>query len=181
LVSSKRFVQLLPWVSALVLLVGVGAFLGKHYSNTAKVDSSKPSAPAVPAPVPQKNIKFPPAAWRVAREFLFTALPRKNLARSYAITAPSARAGYTLKQWETGTLPNIPYFPTAQVLRYNWKNTNFAHPREAQVNVILVAPKSSRQRPVPAQIALRKVGQGSHARWLVDYFSPVSGPRIPHP
>lgn len=180
-VGSPQFKRLLPWVSALVLLAGIGAFLGTHYSNTAKVSSANPTGPAVPAPLPQKNIPFPKDAWRVAREFAFTALARKHLAESYAITHPELRSGYTLKQWETGTLPNIPFFPTAQILKYNFKNTNYAHPREAQINVILIATKSSHQRPIPAQIGLRKVGKGSHARWLVDYFSPVSGPPIPHP
>ena len=180
-VNSTRFKKLLPWVSALVLVAGIGTFLGVRYSNTAKVANPNPTGPAIPAEVPQKNIKFPRAAWLVAREWAFTALPRKNLARSYALTAPSFRSGWTLKQWMTGTLPNIPVFPTAQILKYNWKNTNFAHPREAQINVILVSTKASKQMPVPAQIGLRKVGSGAKARWLVDYFSPVSGPRIPHP
>jgi hypothetical protein len=180
-VNSTRFKKLLPWVSALVLLAGIGTFLGVRYSNTAKVTNPNPTGAVIPAEVPQKNIPFPAAAWRVAREWAFTALPRKNLDRSFALTHPSFRSGYTLKQWETGTLPNIPFYPIGQILKYNWKNTNFAHPREAQINVIMVSMKSSNQRPVPAQIGLRKVGSGAQAHWMVDYFSPVSGPRIPPP
>jgi hypothetical protein len=171
----KRFNNFLPWVAALVLVAGIAAVLGLYFSNTAKVEKGSPSRQVIPAEVPQKNIPFPEEAWKVAREFAFTAVARKHLAESYAITHPTARAGYTLKQWETGTLPNIAFFPTAQIVKYNWKKTNYAHPREAFVNVFLIAAKASHRLPVPAQIGLRKVGTGSNARWMVDYFSALGG------
>ena len=112
---------------------------------------------------------------------MFTALARKDLARSYEISDSTLRSGFTLKQWKTGTLPNIPFFPTAKIVKYNWKNTNFVHAREAQINVVLVPTKASKQQAITAQIALKKFGEGSNAHWLVDYFSPVNGPRVPTP
>jgi hypothetical protein len=171
----KRFNKFLPWVAALVLVAGIAAVLGVYFSNSAKVENGSPSRLAIPPKVPQKNIPFPEEAWKVAREFAFTAVARKHLAESYAITHPSAREGYTLKQWETGNLPNIAFFPTGQIVKYNWKNTNYAHAREAFINVFLIAATSSHQPPVPAQIGLRKVGTGSNARWMVDYFSALGG------
>ncbi len=173
--------MLLPWISGLILLAGIAAVLGTYFSNTAEVTTKNPTGPVIPEPIVQKNVPFPDAAWRVAREFAFTAIARKHLAASYAITHPTLRSGYSLKQWETGTLPNLVFFPTAQILKYNWKNTNYAHPRDAQINVILLPTKASHQQPLTAQIGLRKVGTGSHERWLVDYFAPVSGPRVPTP
>ena len=177
-VTSRRFQKLLPWVSALVLVVGIGAFLITHYSNTAKVANPNPKGPAIPRPVPQKNIKFPPAAWRVVREFAFTALPRKNLAQSYSLTHADVRGGLTLKEWETGEI-TVPVIPVAQILKWNWKNTNYAHPRDALINVILIPTKASHMRAFTAQIGLAKVGKGSSAHWLVNYFQLLSGPMVP--
>lgn len=177
-VNSRRFKLLLPWVSALVLLAGAGAVMGAYFSNTAEVSASQPTGPAIPPEVPQKNIPFPDAAWRVAREFVFTAVSRKQLAESYAIAHPDLRGGLTLKDWETGELP-VPFVPVAKVLKFNWKNTNYAHPRDAQINVILIPAKSSNQRQSYAQIGLTKVGEGPHARWMVSYYGPLGGPPVP--
>ncbi|HMJ00157.1 MAG TPA: hypothetical protein VK488_10025 [Gaiellaceae bacterium] len=179
--ASSRRLRLLLWASVLVVLAGIGTFLGTHFSNTAEVALKNATGPTIPDPIAQKNIPFPEDAWRVAREFAFTAVARKHLAESYAITHPTLRSGFTLRQWKTGTLPNIVAFPTAQIVKYNWKDTNYAYSREAMVNVILVPTKSSHERLATAQIGLRKVGNGSHARWLVDYFSTLTGPWVPHP
>jgi len=155
-VNSRRFKKLLPWVSALVLVAGLVAVMGMYFSNTATVEPKNPTGPVIPAEVPQKNIPFPPAAWRVTREFVFTAVARKHLAESYALTHPDLR-----------------------VLKFNWKNTNYAHPRDAQLNIIMIPTKASKLRPGYAQIGLTKVGKGSHARWLVSYFQPLGGPPVP--
>ncbi len=187
LVNSRRFKKLLPWISVLVLLAGIVAVIAAYSSNGSGSQATPnqrvgPANPPIPSSkVPPKNIPFPEDAWRVARDFLFTALPRKNLAHSYEISDSTLRSGFTLKQWMTGTLPNLPYFPTAQIVKYNWKNTNFVHAREAQINIVIIPTKASKQKPLPAQIALKKFGTGSDAHWLVDCFSPVSGPRVPTP
>jgi hypothetical protein len=177
-VNSRRFKKLLPWVSALVLLAGIGAFLGVRYSNTAKVANPNPMGQTIPAEVPQKNIPFPEAAWRVAREFAFTAVSRQHLAEAYAITDPQMKGGISMKDWMTGNLP-VDFMPVAQILKTNWKNTNYAHPRDAFINVILIPAKSSNMHVTNAQVELAKVGKGSHARWLVSYFHMVVGPPIP--
>jgi hypothetical protein len=177
-IGSRRFKQLLPWISGLVLLVGVGTFLGTHYSNTAKQESTKATGPAIPPETPQTNIPFPHAAWQVAREFAFTAVSRKNLDEAYAITHPDLRAGISKKTWESGELP-VQFIPVRQILKFNWKNTNYAHPRDAQINVILIPTKASHMRAFTAQIGLAKVGKGSSAHWLVNYFQLLSGPMVP--
>lgn len=178
--SSRRLNRWLPWIAAAVLAAGVITFLMVYVGNTAKVSLSEPAGSAIPAAKTPKNIPFPQAAWRVAREFLFTAVSRKHLAESYAISDPTLRGGFTLRQWKTGTIP-VTFFPVASVQKTNWKNTNYAHPRDAQINVILTPAKHSSMRPMIAQIGLTKIGSGSNARWMVSYFGPLSGPPVPHP
>jgi len=162
----------LPGVCALAVLAGVGALLGTRDSNTAGV--SPQDQPRVLAPAPQKNIAFPKAAWRVAREFVFTAVARKHLAESYAISHPDVKSALTLKQWKTGKIP-VPFIPVAEIKKWNWKNTNYVHPRDVQQNVILIPTKASKQRPYYAVLGVTKVGWDSDARWLVSYFALITG------
>jgi hypothetical protein len=177
-ISSRKFNKWFPWISGAVLVVGVIVFLGVHYSNTANPEPTQPTGPPVQAAAPpQKNIAFPAAAWKVAREFVFTAVARKHLDEAYAITHPSMKSGISKKEWRSGTLPVV-YSPAAKILKTNWKNTNYAHPRDAQINVIIIPSKGRRWN---AQIGLLKVGQGSNAHWLVNYFEPLGGPPVPTP
>jgi hypothetical protein len=179
--TSRRFNRWLLVLGALVLAAGIIAILATKVGSSGNTENANPTGPPIPAAAKaQPNIPFPKAAWQVTREFLFTAVARKNLARSYAITHPDVRGGFTLKQWESGNIP-LPYYPTAQVYKFNWKNTNYAHPRDAQINVILTATKASGQRAIYAQVGLTKVGQGADAHWMVSYFSPLAGPPVPTP
>lgn len=176
--SSRRFNKWFPWVAAVVFVAGVVAFMIAYFGNTAKTESSAPTGPPVKFEKPQKNIPFPAEAWQVARKFVFGAVARKDLAASYPITNPAIKQGFTLKQWEQGTIPVI-YYPATKVLKWNWRNTNYAHPRDAQINVILVPRSGSKTRPMYAQLGLAKVGSGASAHWTVDYFQPLAGPPVP--
>ncbi len=176
--SSRRFNRWLMVIGAAVLVAGVIAILVTQFGNTAKKENTAPTGPAIAAPKPQPSIPFPEAAWKVAREFVFTAVARKHLVESYGLTHPSLRGGFTLKQWKTGTIP-VAYFPAVKVIKYNWKNTNYAHPRDAALNLILVPSKSSGMRAGAFQIGLIKIGGGVRAHWVVNYFGAVQGPPVP--
>jgi hypothetical protein len=178
--SSRRFNRWLLLIGAAVLAAGAIAVLVTYFGNTAKVEPSQPTGGPVQYAKAPKNIPFPKAAWKVAREFIFTAVARKNLAESYLISHPDERGGLTLKQWKTGNIP-VPFYPVDQVLKTNWKNTNYSHPGDAQINVILVSKAGSPQRPINAQVGLTKIGRGAHARWTVSYFQPLAGPALPTP
>lgn len=182
-VSSSVFKVLLPVASVLVLLAGVAALVSKH-NDSAEGNSASSTAPtgspSEPIPVgdSQKEPPLPEDAWRILQEFVYTAVSRKNLAESYAITHPQLRSGLTLKQWESGEI-TVQFIPVATIKKWNWKNTNYVTPRDVQQNVVLIPTKASGQRPYYAQIALLKVGQGSSAHWLVNYFNLISGPPVP--
>jgi hypothetical protein len=175
-VSSRRFNKWFPWISGAVLGIGLIVFLAVHFNSSTPAPKPATGA-AIKAPVAQKNIRFPNAAWRVTREFIFTAVARKNLRQAYALTDPSLRSGVTLKEWRSGSLPVV-YSPADQILKTNWKNTNYAHPRDAQINVIIVPTKG---KPWNAQVGLTKVGNGASAHWLVNYFQPLAGVPVPTP
>jgi len=185
-ISSRRFSRWLFVVAAAVLAAGVIALIvakttGGSSGSNSTANNVNPTGPAIKElDKAQKNIRFPADAWKVVEQFVYSATSRTDLARSYALADESMRGGLTLNQWKSGNIP-VTYFQTKKIIRYNFKNTNFAHPREAAVNIILVPSKNSTARPVPALIFVKKVGQGAKAHWMVDYFGAVQGPPVPAP
>jgi hypothetical protein len=182
--SSRRVSRWLFVFAAVVLAAGIIAIIATRVgggNSSAPAENANPTGPTISGlEDAQKNIRFPAAAWKVAQKFIYTAVSRRDLAQSYALADENMRGGVTLNQWKTGNIP-VTYFPTGEIIRYNWKNTNFAHPREAAVNLLLIPPKGSTMRPGPYIIFVKKVGYGAKARWLVDYFGAVQGPPIPTP
>jgi hypothetical protein len=179
--SSRRLSRWLFVLAAVVLAAGIIAIIatrvGGGDNSSAPAENVNPTGPAIrDIEKAQKNIRFPAAAWKVVQQFVYSAASRRNLAQSYALADDSMRGGLTLNEWKSGNIP-VNYFPTSEIIRYNWKNTNFAHPREAAINVILVPPKGSTQRPGPFIVFVKKFGD----RWKVDYFGAVQGPPVPHP
>jgi hypothetical protein len=180
--SSRRLNRWLFVLGAVVLVAGIVAILVTQIENdsSGSTENVKPTGPPIRAtPKVQKNISFPAPAWKVAREFVVAATTRTSLARAYTLADGNVRGGLTLAQWKTGNIP-VPYFPTAKIIRYNFKNTNFAHPRDAAVNLILVPTKKSGMRSAPFQIEVIKVGEGANAHWVVDYFGSMQGVPVPH-
>lgn len=175
--SSRRFNRWLLVLGSLVLVAGIIAVI-VTFTNNSKTENSAPTGPPIKTATPaQPSIKMPAEAWNVASQFLNTALPRKHLAAAYKLADASMLGGLSLGEWKTGNIP-VSYFPTAKIIRYNWKNTNYRHPREIAQNVILVPGKSSGAfRPMPSLIILKKIG----GQWKVDYFGPVNGPPVPTP
>ena len=178
--SSRRFNRWLFVLGALVLVAGVIAILvTKVGNNSGTTENSNPTGPPIgKLEKNQKNIRFPAAAWNVAKQFIATAPSRKNLAKAYALADDNVRGGLTLAQWKTGNIP-VPYFPTTKIIRYNWKNTNFAHPRDAAVNLFLVPTAKSGLQTGPFLIEVVKVGHGANAHWVVDYFGAMRGVPVP--
>jgi hypothetical protein len=180
--SSRRFNRWLFVLGVVVLVAGIVAVLitviGNN--NSASTQNANPSGPVIKdSPKPQKNIAFPAAGWTVAREFIIDATQRKNLARAWALADANVRGDLTFEEWKSGNIP-VPYFPTAKIIRYNFRNTNFAHPRDAAVNLLLIPTKKSGMRTTPFQIEVVKVGQGANAHWVVDYFGSMQGVPVPH-
>jgi hypothetical protein len=87
-----------PWIAVAVLVAGIVAF-----AVTKLSDSSPAAAP------PHRVAPVTAVERNVAREFIDTAVARKNLSRAWEIAAPELKQDMTLDEWKTGTIPVVPY------------------------------------------------------------------------
>ena len=170
--------RLFPWISALILVAGIVAFTIVHFgTNTAK-----PLAPsgAPPRPVrvvkPDTSVPVPKAAKVVAGEFILTAVQRKHLERAWPLVTNGIRQGVTRRQWLTGSIAVVPWLGRIGTTPLK---VDYSYPREVEFTVAMLPAKGDKTKPDYFVMVLKKVGSGSHARWLVDQWVPRDTPPIP--
>ncbi len=142
-----------PWLSGAVLVAGVCAY------TVTRLASGGGSA-AAPVSVP-----LDPQARVVAREFVATAVARKDLARAWALVAPELRGGLTLAQWKTGTIPVQPYPVAKAAARYT---VEASYPGLASLRVTFLPPPASSTPAGDFLLTLRRI----HGHWLVSSWTP---------
>ncbi len=161
---SPRAQRRLTWISAAVLLAGVIAFLAAYvfHSTAAHTNSSNPPAPT---PSAGKHVTPSKDAYTTARQFLETAVLRKNLHYAYTLVGQPLKAGISRKEWETGNNQVIPYpANNAKTARFHAISST---KDKLYIETQLSATKKSGLDAYTFYILLRKQHDG---RWLVDYF-----------
>src|SRR5579875_1436900 len=162
--ESPRKQRRLLWVSSTVFVVGLVVFLSVFLLRGR--GSTNVPLSHTPAQLAPKEVKAPPAkaAFKVAREFIETAVLRKNLGKAYGIVGSELKGGMSKRQWMSGDIPEVGY-PAD-----NTKTTD--------VNV--VAKPGSHVRPhLDFWLGLKRVG-GKHGRWVVNYWIPNYRMPIPY-
>jgi hypothetical protein len=154
-------------IAVIVLVTGLVLYVeSRHPASVA----SGPGGPAI-APPPNataqygKTIKMPQAAVRTAQKFIQTAVLRKDVAASWALTTPRERAGFTRAQWVTGNIPVVP-FPRAKFGSAKFK-IDRSRERDILLEVLLTSKKLG-VAPIDDFMELVPSGKG----WLVTYFAP---------
>jgi hypothetical protein len=180
---SGPLLRYAPWFGALVLIVGVVMLIVKLTASSGSPSStpaSQSSAPAV-APAKPKSVPLSAAARNVAREFVTTAVARKNLAEAWKISGPNVRAGLTYAQWKTGDIPVVPY-PTAQVQYGAPFKIDYSLPDEALIEVALLPKPKVKIKPQVFSLLLRRLrGADGKRYWVVDSWVPRSTVPVPIP
>ena len=112
------------------------------------------------------------------RKFISTAVARKHLDQAYALAGPDIRGSLTKKQFELGNIPVIPY-PAADVKHVEY-TVDYSHPTQAGLEVGLSpTPGHPGTRRLTFYIGFKKLGTGSAAHWVVNYWSPRYHPPVP--
>ncbi|HZP71754.1 MAG TPA: hypothetical protein VFA97_00095 [Gaiellaceae bacterium] len=167
--SSLVFVAGVIAFVSIVLLRGTGnAFVGT-ISNK-------------PATLIKKDKKVPPspAAFKVARKFLETAVLRKNVDASYNLVHVDLKGRMTRKQWDTGNIPVVDY--PANNAKTAAFQVDFSYQTEMLLEVNLVAKRGSPSTVRPNLdffLGLKRAGGKKDGRWLVNYWEPHWRPPVP--
>jgi hypothetical protein len=188
--SSPRFHRLLIGLGAVILAAGAAVLVSDFVGGSDKTafgpdKGFNPTLPANSTPLKNPDGRTVRTFWQLdptirsnIRTFIATAVARKHLEKSWAVTAPSMKADYTYAQWKKATaLPVVPY-PVDDVDKAQYY-LDYASTTEILVEVGLSAPRAANQRPTTFQIGLLPVGQGTQRQWLVDYWMPRWTPPLP--
>ena len=178
--ESPRAQRRALWIGLAVFVVGAAAVPFALFRNTAH--PLKDVASNEPAQIAAKpsTVALDPNALKIAREFILTAVARKNLDAAYDITDTDVRGTMTRRQWESGTIP-VEYYPVGDVPLDAFKVT-YSYPHQALLQVSLVSKKgqtSENKEGFTFFIGLKKVGSGGQDRWVVNYWAPDYHPPIP--
>ena len=147
-------------------------YLGIHFSSAG--DKGAATGPLVNEPgyAQPKNAPFTKVKQRevskVLREFILTAVDRQDVGRSWAISAPSLREGFTKKQWSRGDLPVVPY-PAANRGLGRWSFVQYSYSDTIGLEVFLFPKPGSGWSAMTADVELVK---GHDGNWRVDYWMP---------
>ncbi len=173
--KQRRFLIL----SATVLLVGVGAFLAMVvFRGTPNAFTDTISNKPAKLYHPEKAVKLSKEQIALARQFIKTAVERRNLDAAYTIVHPDLKGDLTRKQWDTGNIPVVTYparnaDTAAFVVDYSFKTA-------ALLEVDLVARRGQDLRPhLLFFIGLKREGGKPTGRWLVNYWQPHWRPPVP--
>jgi hypothetical protein len=164
----------LPWVTG-VAVVSVGvALLIVFVRNTGHSTATplNPNVPAVDVSKVPKTVKLEPGATKVAREFIKTAVARKNLRAAYAISGPQIVQGQSLKDWMTGNIA-VPPYPVQDVGLAPMK-IDYSYPKQALVEIALLPKTGSKVKPQLFMMELDKL----NGKWVVNSWVPRSVPFV---
>lgn len=147
-------------------------FLGIHFSNPGDKGAATGPEVNVPGYTQPKKARFTKARQRevstVLREFILTAVDRRDVGRSWDISAPSLREGFTKKQWSRGDLPVVPY-PAANKGLGRWSFVQYSYSDTIGLEVFLFPKPGSGWSAMTADVELVK---GHDGKWRVDYWMP---------
>lgn len=170
LASPRRRRRLLR----LGIVVGIAApliFLGVHFSQPGNPENATGPNINVPGYSQPKNAPFTAQRRReiapVLRQFILTAVDRQDVGRSWDISAPSLREGFTRRQWSSGDLPVVPY--PAQDRGLGQGYVEYSYTDAVGMEVYLFPKPGSGYSQLTADVELVK---GKDGKWLVDYWMP---------
>ena len=147
-------------------------YLGVHFSSPGDKGAATGPEVNLPGYAQPKHAPFTKAKQRevrkVLREFILTAVDRRDVGRSWEISAPSLREGFTRKQWCRGDLPVVPY-PAANRGLGDWSFVQYSYTDTVGLEVFLLPKPGSGWSAMTADVELVR---GRDGKWRVDYWMP---------
>jgi len=175
--NARRLSRIFPWLSALILVAGIVAFVVVHFGTNTAEPLTPSAAPVAKHPTivkPDKTAPVSKDAKLVAGRFILTAVQRKHLDEAWKLVTPAIKQGQTHKQWMTGNIAVVPWLGKIGVTPLA---VDYSLAREVEFTVAIIPAKGEKAKPDYFVIVLKKFGEGKNARWLVDQWVP----RDPNP
>jgi hypothetical protein len=170
--ASPRRRRRAAWTAALAAVFSAVVLAMVTFPGPSEEAGAPPSggpgwlAPDPPAAVRPTRDRVS-ASLQVAREFIRTAVARKQVAESWRLVSPTLREGYTRSEWASGDIPIIPY----PVDTARWE-LDYSYADSIGFQVALFPLPGRQMRPIVFNVDLRVFGRGKSQRWLVDGFTP---------
>jgi hypothetical protein len=161
-----------------VFAIGVVVFAIVFFRNTSHPLPNKLSDQPASVVKNESTVPLDPAIVALMKKFIGTAVARKNLGQAYALVGPDIRGNLTKKQFEKGDIPVIPY-PAADIQHIQY-TVDYSHPTQVGLEVGLnPTPGHESTKRLTFYAGFKKIGTGSAAHWVVNYWSPRYHPPIP--
>jgi hypothetical protein len=179
--ASSRFRRRAGWVGALVAIAGAVALVVVLVGNTGHAVQQHFVAgkPAVVPPAPKPDV-FTAAERRqvraVAARFVESAVYRRHVDDSWAITTAQLHQGISRADWAGGEIPVVPYSADA-VAEVRWK-LDYSYAKDVALKVAFYPKPGSGAARQIFEIELENHGTDVTPNWLVSYWAPAGGPQL---
>jgi hypothetical protein len=171
---SYRWRRRIAFTAIVVAVAAPLIWLGVRYSNPGNPENA--NGPTVADYAVSKNVPFTTSqrqeVHKVLRQFIATAVVRRNVGQSWDIAGPTLKEGITRKEWDHGDVPVVPY-PALDKGWGRWSFVQYSY-KEAKkhtvgLEVFLFPKPNSGWSAMTADV---EVIRGQDGRWLVDYWMP---------
>jgi hypothetical protein len=160
-------------LAVVVLALGIIRYVQNQHPHVATYPGHGPTPFKVDNSQYGPVIKMPKQALAMATAFVQTAVVRRDVAKSWAMVAPSLKAGFTLAQWKTGAIPVVP-FPRAAL-----KSVDLVAIRVRAKDILFQANLTSKSVQYQGQENYLELVPVD-GRWLVSYYLPKgANPPLP--
>jgi hypothetical protein len=112
---------------------------------------------------PRQNLDDP---YRVAAQFLTTAVERRNLADSYRLATPSLRGSLSCADWAAGRLP------VRAFLNIDWSRSAYEPVAGGDGQVVIRVLLYRPNQPLPVPFLMEIQREPTEPGWHVGYFAP---------
>lgn len=178
--SSRTFLRVFSWVSALLFGAGLVAFVSARWADPAPATNTTTYDPDYQLPVTTSKFTakdVPREAQRAAADFVLAAVGREDLEKAWTLVHPSLKAGMTKKEWLTGNIP-VQYYPTQALSGAPYSVDELSKDRIV-LTLVLLPKEGEDVKPQAFIIGMVPGKQGTKQSWLVDYWAPRASAPVP--